>query len=179
MDRLQEKYLKEIMPKMMEKFGYTNKHAVPRIVKVVVNMGVGRATENPKRIESAMKDLATITGQQPVVTKARHAVSGFRIREGVPIGVKVTLRRKMMYGFLDRLISTAIPRIRDFRGLPTKSFDGNGNYSLGLADQFVFPEINVDQIEHPQGMDITVVIKNSTDERSLELLTLFGMPFRR
>jgi len=179
MSRLSEKYKAEIVPKMMETFSYGNLHAVPRIEKVVVNMGVGRATENPKRINAAMKDLATITGQQPVVTKSRHAVSGFRLREGVTIGAKVTLRRKMMYEFLDRLISITIPRIRDFRGLPANSFDGHGNYSMGLSDQFVFPEINVDKVEFPQGMDITLVIKNSTDDRSLELLKLFGMPFRR
>ncbi|MHC4663924.1 MAG: 50S ribosomal protein L5 [Planctomycetota bacterium] len=179
MGRLLEKFKSEVVPKMMEKFGFKNKHAVPEIEKIVVNMGVGQATENPKRIDAAAKDLATVTGQHPVVTKARQAVSGFRIREGVPIGVKVTLRRKMMYEFLDRLISTAIPRIRDFRGLPTKSFDGRGNYSMGLADQFVFPEISVDKVDFPQGMDITIVVKNSTDERSLELLSLFGMPFRK
>ncbi|TET35584.1 MAG: 50S ribosomal protein L5 [Planctomycetota bacterium] len=179
MSRLLEKYKAEIVSKMMETFGYGNRHAVPRLDKIVVNMGVGRATENSKRIGAAMKDLATITGQKPVVTKARHAVSGFRIREGVPIGVKVTLRQKRMYEFLDRLISITIPRIRDFRGLPTNSFDGHGNYSLGLSDQFVFPEINVDKVEFPQGMDITLVIENSTDDRSLELLRFFGMPFRR
>jgi large subunit ribosomal protein L5 len=179
MSRLLEKYKAEIVPKMMETFSCGNRHAIPRLGKIVVNMGVGRATENAKRIGAAMKDLATITGQKPVVTKARHAVSGFRIREGVAIGVKVTLRQKMMYEFLDRLISITIPRIRDFRGLPTNSFDGHGNYSLGLSDQFVFPEINVDKVEFPQGMDITLVIENSTDDRSLELLRLFGMPFRR
>ena len=179
MARLLEKYQKEIVPKMMETFGCANPLAVPKIEKIVVNMGVGKATENAKRIDAAVKELATVTGQRPVITKARMAVSGFRLRKGIPIGLKVTLRKKRMYEFLDRLISITIPRIRDFRGLPTDSFDGRGNYSLGLSDQFVFPEINIDQVEFPQGMDVTIVIRNSTDEKSMELLKLFGMPFRR
>ena len=135
------------------------------------------ATENPKRINAGMKDLATITGQQPVVTKSRHAVSGFRLREGVTIGAKVTLRRKRMFEFLDRLINVVIPRIRDFRGL-SKKFDGHGNYSLGLSEQIVFPEIHIDKVQHTQGMNITLVIRNSNDEASFDLLSMLGMPFR-
>ena len=177
--RLQEKYSSEIVAKLQEQFKYGNSHQIPRLDKIVVSMGVGRAVENGKAIQAAVKDLETITGQHPVVTKAKKSVSGFKLREGMSIGCMVTLRRKRMYEFLDRLISITIPRIRDFRGLKANSFDGRGNYSMGLADQFVFPEVDIDKVEFTQGMNITIVANNSSDEESLHMLSLFGMPFRR
>jgi large subunit ribosomal protein L5 len=179
MARLLEKYRTEIIPQMRERFSIRNVMAVPRIEKVSVNMGVGAATENRRRLEAAVEDLALITGQRPAVTRARGSHSGFKVREGNAIGCRVTLRGRRMYEFLDRLIAVVIPRIRDFRGLPTKSFDGRGNYSLGLSEQIVFPEINIDKVEFTQGMNVTITIRNSTDEQSLELLRLFGVPFRR
>jgi large subunit ribosomal protein L5 len=179
MARLQERYRDEIVPHMMERFGYKNPLAVPRIEKVTVNMGVGKAMENQKRLDEACRDLATITGQKPVITKARKSIAGFKLRKGMSLGCMVTIRGRRMYEFLDRLVNVAIPRIRDFRGLPTSSFDGRGNYSMGLAEQIVFPEIDIDSIENVQGMDIALTIRNSSDEESLELLTQFGFPFRR
>jgi len=178
MARLLETYKNRVVPELMKKFGYTNPMAVPCIEKVVVNMGVGKATENKKRLEDAIRDLATITGQKPVVTRARKSVAAFKVREGQEIGCKVTLRGKRMYEFLDRLISLAIPRIRDFRGIPATSFDGRGGYTLGLAEQVVFPEINIDKVEFVQGMDITVRITGNSDEASRELLRLLGFPFK-
>jgi large subunit ribosomal protein L5 len=177
MARLLEKYNTEIIPKMMEQFGYKNKLRVPSVSKVVVSMGVGKALEDGTRIESAMRDLATITGQKSKHTKAKKPVAGFKLRAGNRIGCLVTLRKKRMYEFLDRLINITMPRIRDFRGLSTKAFDKAGNYSLGLQDQYVFPEIDVDKVDWSQGMNITIVIENSSREESLELLKCFGMPF--
>jgi len=178
MARLLEKYRNEVVPKLMEQFGLKNKLAVPRIEKVVVNMGVGAATENPKRLEDAAAALAVITGQKAAITKAKQSVSGFKLRKNQAIGCKVTLRGKRMYEFLDRLISVAIPRIRDFRGLSPNSFDGHGNYTLGLTEQLVFPEVDPDASEFTQGMDITIVISGNSDERSRALLTLMGFPLR-
>ncbi len=179
MARFLEKYKTEIVPALMERFSYRNVMEVPRLQKISVNMGVGRATENRKALDAAMKDLEIVTGQKPASTRAKGSHAGFKVREGMPIGCRVTLRGRRMYEFLDRLISIVIPRIRDFRGFPTKSFDGRGNYSLGLEEQIVFPEINIDRVEFPQGMDVTFRITNSTDEESRELMGLFGFPFRR
>ena len=176
--RLKRKYHQEIAPAMRERWGRGNVLAVPRIEKITVSMGVGKATENQKVLEAAVGDLALITGQRPVTTKSRKSVSQFRLRQGQAIGCMVTLRGARMYEFLDRLISVVIPRIRDFRGLKANSFDGRGNYNFGLPDQMVFPEINLDKVEHFQGMNITITVRNATDESSRELLKLFGMPFR-
>jgi len=178
MARLQEKYRQEIRPLLMKEFGYRNANAVPRIRKVVVNMGVGKARENRKILDDVMRDLATITGQKPIVTKARKSIAQFHIREGYPVGCCVTLRGKRMYEFLDRLIAVTIPRIRDFRGLKER-LDGQGNYSLGLADQVVFPEVDPDKVEHIQGMNITVSINGGRDDVSRRLLEELGVPFRR
>lgn len=178
MTRLLERYRSEIRPKIMSEFGYGNPHAVPRLSKITINMGIGKARENPKKLEDAQRDLATITGQKSVVTKARKSIANFHLREGYPVGCCVTLRGKRMYEFLDRLISVTIPRIRDFRGLSSRC-DGRGNYSMGLQDQVVFPEINLDKVEHIQGMDITLTITGGRDEVSVRLLEEFGMPFRK
>ena len=179
MIRLKEKYTKEIVPTMVESFSYSNSLAVPRLDKITVSMGVGEVISEAKRLDAAAKDLALITGQKPIITKAKKSVAGFRLREGVSIGCKVTLRGDRMYEFFDRLISIVIPRIRDFRGFPEKSFDGRGNYSLGLSEQIVFPEISIDNVDYVQGMNVTVTIAKSSDEESLELMQLFGFPFRR
>jgi large subunit ribosomal protein L5 len=179
MARLLERYRKEIVPKMQERFSYKNVNAVPRLEKITVNMGVGKATENNKRIDAAVKDVSVITGQKPVVTRAKKSIAGFKLREGMNVGVKVTLRGRRMYEFFDRLISVVIPRIRDFRGFSSGSFDGRGNYSLGLSEQLVFPEVNVDDVEFVQGCDVTLTIDRSSDEESLALLEFFGFPFRR
>ena len=177
--RIQEKYNSEFVPKLMEQFSYKNVNEVPRLDKITLSMGIGQAIENNKRIEAATKDLGTISGQKAVVTNAKKSVAGFKLREGVPIGAKVTLRGTRMYEFLDRLINLAIPRIRDFRGFPTRSFDGSGNYSLGLAEQMVFPEVNIDEVEFVQGLNVTITVDRSTDEESQVLLGLFGFPFRK
>ena len=179
MARLLEKYKEDILPKMKDRFAYQNDLAVPCLEKITLNMGVGSAVENTKRIDAAIKDLSIIAGQKPVVTKARQSIAGFKLRQGMPVGVKVTLRGRRMYEFFDRLISVVIPRIRDFRGFSSRAFDGRGNYSLGLSEQLVFPEINIDSIEFVQGLDITMTIDRSTDEESRALLELFGFPFRR
>jgi large subunit ribosomal protein L5 len=179
MSRLKEKYTSEVVPKMMERFSLSNVNQVPRLDKITVSMGVGKAVENTKRIESAVRDLGTITGQKAVVTRARHSIAGFKLRQGMAVGAKVTLRGKRMFEFLDRLIVLAIPRIRDFRGFSTTAFDGHGNYSLGLAEQMVFPEINIDKVDFVQGLNITMTVDRSTDEASLALLEMFGFPFRR
>lgn len=179
MIRLLEKYKNEILAKMEGRFGYGNINAVPRLEKIVVNMGIGKATENNKRIDAAIKDLARITGQRPRINRARKSVAGFKVREGMTVGVTVTLRSARMYEFLDRLISIAIPRIRDFRGFSQRSFDGYGNYSLGLTEQMVFPEIGVDDVEFVQGMNVTITFDRSSDEESKALLEMFGFPFRR
>lgn len=179
MARLFEKYKAEIVPDLKAKYNITNPLAVPQLDKIVINMGVGRATQDKALLETAVETLTKIAGQKPVVCKARVSVSQFRLREGNNIGCKVTLRGKRMYEFLDRLVTLALPRIRDFRGVNPNSFDGNGNYSLGLTEQVVFPEIEADKITHNQGMDITIVIRNATDEQGRELLRAMGMPFRR
>jgi len=179
MPRQYKQYVDEFVPKMQERFGYTNRMAVPRLDKVVVNMGVGNAHEDKTRLEQGIRDLAAITGQKAAPTQAKRSVANFKIREGYTVGLKVTLRGKRMYEFLDRLISIVIPRLRDFRGLSTKSFDGRGNYSLGIGEQLVFPEIKVDDVQAVQGMDITICTTGKTDEEARELLRLFGMPFRR
>ncbi|HOX54728.1 MAG: 50S ribosomal protein L5 [Candidatus Omnitrophica bacterium] len=177
--RLVEKYNNEIIPKMMESFKYKNKLQVPRLVKIVVNMGVGEAIQDIKIMDQAMDELATITGQRPTLRRAKKAISNFKIREGLPVGCKVTLRRNMMYEFLDRLVNVALPRIRDFGGVPPDSFDQGGNYSLGLSEQTIFPEIETDKTPRVQGMDITIVTTAKNKEESKELLRLFGLPFRK
>lgn len=179
MSRLLEKYRKEIVPQMMERFSFDNVNAVPRLDKITVSMGVGKAIENNKRIEAAVKDLSAVTGQRAVVTRASKSIAGFKLREGMSVGAKVTLRGKRMYEFFDRLVSVAIPRIRDFRGFSPRAFDGHGNYSLGLSEQMVFPEINVDDVEFVQGMNVTFTVDRSNDEQSMTLLELFGFPFRK
>jgi len=179
MARLLDLYKDKVVPELMKQFGYKNRLAVPRLEKIVVNMGVGKATENKKRLEDAVRDLATITGQKPLVTRARKSVSAFKVRKGNEIGCKVTLRGKRMYEFLDRLVSLAMPRIRDFRGYSPAAFDGRGNYTVGLAEQTVFPEINVDKVEFTQGMDVTLAISGESDDASRELLRTLGFPFSR
>lgn len=176
--RLKEKYQKEVIKAMMEKFGYKNVMEVPRLEKVVINMGVGEATQNPKAIEAAVNDLTMIAGQKPVVTKARKSIAAFRVRKGMPIGCKVTLRGDRMYEFCDKLFNVALPRVRDFRGVSPHSFDGRGNYSLGIREQLIFPEIDYDKIDKVRGMDIIFVTTAKTDEEARELLRLLGMPFR-
>ena len=179
MVRLKKQYVEEIVPGLMKKLGIENPMAVPRIEKITVNMGVGRATENKARIEKAAKELALITGQRPAVRRARRSVAGFKLREGNPVGCMSTLRGDRMYEFLDRLINIAIPRVRDFRGVSPRSFDGNGNYSMGLTEQIIFPEIDLDSVEFPQGMDVTITMSGGNDQHSFELLRMFGMPFRK
>lgn len=178
MARLLEKYKLEILPQLMKKFSQKNKLSVAKIQKIVVNMGVGKAVDNKKLVEEASGHLSVITGQKPLITKAKKAISGFKLRKGIPIGCKVTLRGKRMYEFLDRLISIVLPRIRDFRGLSPKAFDGRGNYTLGLTEQIVFPEISIEKVETIQGMDVTFVISGNSNDQSRELLKLIGMPFR-
>lgn len=177
--RLKVKYYKEIVPKLMEQFGYKNVMQVPRLEKIVINMGVGQAVQDPKILEEAVKDLETITGQKPSIRPAKKSISNFKLRAGMKIGAKVTLRRERMYEFLDRLITIALPRVRDFRGVPDKSFDGRGNYTLGIKEQIIFPEINVDKVNRILGMDITFVTTAKTDKEAYELLSAFGMPFRK
>jgi len=176
--RLQEKYSQQVLPTLADKFGRKNKLSLPRLEKIVVNMGVGAATQEKKHLETAAEALSQITGQKPIITIARKAISAFRLREGMQIGCKVTLRGRKMYEFMDRLISLALPRVRDFRGISRKAFDGNGSYSLGLSEQLVFPELNPDKFTRVQGMNITFVIRNATDDESRELLTQMGMPFQ-
>jgi large subunit ribosomal protein L5 len=178
MARLLERYQKEITGRLSERFGRKNRLSLPRLQKIVVNMGVGKTLQDKNRMEQAAEQLTQITGQRALVTKAKKAVSGFRLREGNEIGCKVTLRGKRMYEFLDRLISIALPRIRDFRGVNPKSFDGHGNYSLGLSEQMVFPEIDPDKVTFTQGMDVTFVTSTNSDDEARELLRAFGMPFR-
>jgi large subunit ribosomal protein L5 len=178
MARLMERYHKEIVPRLAERLGRKNKLSLPRLEKIVVNMGVGKALQDKNRMEQAAEQLTQITGQRAQITKAKVAISGFRLREGNEIGCRVTLRGRRMYEFLDRLISVALPRIRDFRGVNPKSFDGNGNYSLGLAEQVVFPEIDPDKVTFTQGMDVTFVTSTRNDDEARELLRAFGMPFR-
>ncbi|AKL97042.1 MULTISPECIES: 50S ribosomal protein L5 [Clostridium] len=177
MARLREKYKNEIAAAMMEKFGYSNVMEIPKLEKVVINMGIGDAKDNAKSLEVAVKELATIAGQKPVITKAKKSVSNFKVREGMSIGAKVTLRGEKMYEFVDRLVNVALPRVRDFRGVSAKAFDGRGNYALGIKEQLIFPEIEYDQVEKVRGMDIIFVTTAKTDEESRELLKLMGMPF--
>ena len=179
MSRLLERYRAEIVPAMVQRFGYKNRLAVPRLEKIVLNVGIGSAQEDKTRLEQGLRDLAAITGQRPLVTRARKSVAAFKIREGFQVGLKVTLRGTRMYEFLDRLISVGIPRMRDFRGLSTSSFDGRGCYSLGIGEQLVFPEVKVDDVQVVQGMDITVCTTARKDEEAFALLSLFGMPFSR
>ena len=178
MPRMHDMYKKDIVPKLKEKFGYRNIMEVPKLVKIIVNMGLGDAIENIKVIEVAAQELGVITGQKAVVTKARKSIANFKLREGVPIGAMVTLRRDRMYYFLDKLFTIALPRVRDFRGVSTKGFDGRGNYTLGVKEQIIFPEINYDKIDKIRGMNITIVTTAKTDEEGMELLRLLGMPFR-
>ena len=176
--RMQEKYQKEVVGELMKKFNLKSKMEVPRLSKIVINMGVGKAHEDIKILESAMEDLTTISGQKPVITRAKKAVANFKIRRGVPIGCKVTLRKERMYDFFDRLVNITLPRIRDFRGVSGNAFDKQGNYTLGISEQSIFPEINIDRIKNVQGMDIVIVVKAKNKEQSKELLRMLGMPFR-
>ncbi|TCJ18251.1 50S ribosomal protein L5 [Rubrobacter taiwanensis] len=177
--RLRELYRSEVAPALRERFGYENVHQIPKLEKIVVNMGVGEAAQNGRALEGAMNDLAKITGQKPQLRRARKSVAGFKIREGMPVGARVTLRGERMWEFLDRLISIALPRVRDFRGLNPASFDGRGNYALGLREQLIFPEISYDEVDSIRGMDVSVVTTAESDEEARELLALLGMPFRR
>lgn len=177
--RLRTLYQKEITAKLQQQFGYKNPMEIPKLVKITLNMGLGEAIENPKIIEAAAEELGAISGQKPVVTRAKKSIANFKLREGMPIGVMVTLRRDRMYEFLERLVSLALPRVRDFKGVSTKAFDGKGNYSLGLREQIIFPEINYDKIDKIKGMNITIVTTAKNDEEGRALLTHFGMPFRK
>ena len=177
--RLKEMYLSDIVPAMEKKFGYTNTMQVPKLNKIVVNMGVSEAKDNAKLLESAMKDMEIITGQKPVMTTAKKSIANFKIREGMKIGCKVTLRGDKMYEFLDRLVNLSLPRVRDFRGVNPNAFDGRGNYALGIREQLIFPEIEYDKIDKTRGMDIIIVTTANTDEEARELLTLFNMPFAK
>ena len=178
MARLKEYYTTKVVPELVKAFEYNNKMQVPVIKKIVVNFGLGDAIQNVKILDAAAQELAMIVGQKPVITKARKSIATFKLRKGMPIGVMVTLRRDRMYEFYDRLVNVALPRIRDFRGIPSKSFDGRGNFSMGLKEQFIFPEIDYDKVEKVMGMNITVVTSARTDEEARQLLKLMGMPFR-
>jgi len=177
MPSLKEKYINEVVPALKEKFKYKSVMQIPKLEKIVLNMGVGDVKDNPKALDAAVNDLALITGQKPVVTKAKKSVAAFKLRQGMNIGCKVTLRGDRMYEFADRLLNIALPRVRDFRGVPANSFDGRGNYSLGVKEQLIFPEIDYDKVEKVRGMDITFVTTAKTDEEARELLKLLGMPF--
>ncbi|MEY3866503.1 MAG: 50S ribosomal protein L5 [Microcoleaceae cyanobacterium] len=176
--RLKTVYQEKIVPKLMEDFKYTNIHQVPKLVKITVNRGLGEASQNAKALDSSLKEIAIITGQKPVVTRAKKAIAGFKIRKGVPVGVMVTLRGDRMYAFFDRLVNLSLPRIRDFRGISPKSFDGRGNYSLGLREQLIFPEIEYDSIDQIRGMDVSIITTANNDEEGRALLKAMGMPFR-
>ena len=177
--RLQEKYEKEVVPALMEKFGYKSIMEVPKLEKIVINMGVGEAKDNPKVLEAAVSDMTIITGQKPILTRAKKSIANFKIRENMPIGCKVTLRKQKMYEFADKLMNIALPRVRDFQGVSDKSFDGRGNYSLGVKEQLMFPEIEYDKIDKVRGMDIIFVTTAKTDEESREFFKFLGMPFTR
>lgn len=179
MEILKEQYQKEIVPALMKKFGYKSIMEVPKLEKIVLNIGLGDVKEDPKSLEGAIKDVTTITGQKPVVTKAKKSIAAFKLREGVNIGVKVTLRKGKMYDFTYKLFNVALPRVRDFRGVSSDSFDGRGNYSMGIKEQLIFPEIEYDKIDKVRGMDIVFVTTAKTDEEAKELLTLLGMPFKK
>jgi len=177
MARLKEFYSQEVAPAMMKKFGYKNVMEIPKVEKIVVNMGVSEAVGNPKVLDAAVADLTQISGQKPIVTKAKKSISAFKVREGMSIGTKVTLRGERMYHFMDKLVNVALPRVRDFRGISPKAFDGRGNYTLGIKEQLIFPEMEYDKIDKIRGMDITIVTTAKTDEEARELLKLMGMPF--
>ncbi|WP_100065948.1 50S ribosomal protein L5 [Miniphocaeibacter massiliensis] len=177
--RLLEKYNKEVIPALTESFGYKNVMEVPKLNKVVLNIGLGSSKDNPKAVESAVKEIKTITGQSPVVTKAKKSIANFKLREGMNVGVKVTLRGQKMYDFFDKLVSISLPRVRDFRGVSASSFDGRGNYSLGIKEQLIFPEIEYDMVDQIRGMDIVIVTTAKTDEESKRFLELMGMPFKK
>jgi large subunit ribosomal protein L5 len=179
MSRLKDKFKNEVTPALMSKFEYTSVMQVPKVDKIVINMGVGDAVQNTKALDAAVEDLTIISGQKPVVTKAKKSIAGFRLREGMPIGTKVTLRGERMYEFLDKLISVSLPRVRDFRGVSKKAFDGRGNYTLGVKEQLIFPEIDYDKVSKIRGMDIVIVTTANSDEEAHELLTQFGMPFQK
>ncbi len=179
MSWLKEYYFNEVRPRLMQKFNYKNIHEVPKIEKICVNMGLGEATANPKIIDQALVELAQITGQKPKICRARKSIAGFKLRKGVPIGVAVTLRRNRMYDFLTRLIHVALPRLKDFKGLPRSGFDGRGNYTFGIADHTIFPEVDLSKVEKIKGMSVTIVTTAETDEEAYELLKELGMPFRR
>jgi large subunit ribosomal protein L5 len=177
--RLKETYRTEVVGALMERLGYTNVNQVPRFDKIVLNMGVGAASQDAKLLDAAIEDLSIITGQKPVITRAKKSIAGFKIRKGMPIGAKVTLRGDRMWEFMDRLLATALPRIRDFRGISVKSFDGRGNYSMGVDEQLIFPEIDYDKVDRTRGMDITIVTTANTDEECRALLEAFGFPFKK
>jgi large subunit ribosomal protein L5 len=177
--RLKEKYTQEIVSSLMTKFNYASVMQVPKVEKIIINMGVGEAVANSKALDTAVEDLQLISGQKPVVTRAKKSIAGFKLREGMPIGAKVTLRGERMYHFLDKLMNVSLPRVRDFRGISSKAFDGRGNYTLGLKEQLIFPEVEYDKIDKVRGMDIVIVTSAKTDEEARELLTQMGMPFRK
>lgn len=179
MSWLKEYYQEEVMPKLMEKFGYKNRLEVPRLKKICLNMGLGEAVQNPKIIDQAVEELAMISGQRPSIRRARKSIAAFKLREGMPIGVMVTLRKDRMYDFFARLVNVALPRVRDFRGVPTRGFDGRGNYTMGISDHTIFPEVDPNKVEKIKGMNITFVTTAETDEEAFELLSLLGMPFKR
>ena len=179
MNTLKEKYNNDVVSSLMEKFNYKSVMQVPKVEKIVVNMGVGDAVQNSKALDMAVEELSQITGQRPVITKAKKSIAGFRLREGMPIGAKVTLRGERMYDFLQKLVDVSLPRVRDFRGISKKAFDGRGNYTLGVKEQLIFPEINYDQVSKVRGMDVVIVTTANTDEEAAELLTQLGMPFQK
>ena len=178
-NRLKEKYVKEMTPALIEKFNYTSSMQVPKIEKIVLNMGVGDAVSNAKNLDKAVEELGLIAGQKPLITKAKKSIAGFRLREGMPIGAKVTLRGERMYDFLDKLVNVSLPRVRDFHGVSAKSFDGRGDYTLGVREQLIFPEIDYDKVDRVRGLDVVIVTTSNTDEEARELLTQFGMPFAK
>ncbi|MBD3948957.1 50S ribosomal protein L5 [Tuanshanicoccus lijuaniae] len=178
-NRLKAKFTEEVTPKLVEQFGYTSVMQVPKVEKIVVNMGVGDAVSNAKNLEKAVDELTLLTGQKPLITKAKKSIAGFRLREGMPIGAKVTLRGERMYDFLDKLITVSLPRVRDFQGVSNKAFDGRGNYTLGVKEQLIFPEVNYDHVDKVRGMDIVIVTTARTDEESHALLKELGMPFKK
>ena len=179
MNRLKTKYISEVTPSLMEKFNYTSVMQTPKVDKIVINMGVGDAVSNSKNLDKAVEELALISGQKPIITKAKKSIAGFRLREGMPIGCKVTLRGERMYEFLDKLVSVSLPRVRDFHGISNKSFDGRGNYTLGVKEQLIFPEVDYDLVDKVRGMDIVIVTTANTDEEGRELLSQLGMPFQK
>ena len=179
MNELKRKYKEEVVSNLVEKFNYSSVMQAPKVEKIVINMGVGDAVQNSKALDNAVEELATLSGQKPTVTRAKKSIAGFRLREGMPIGAKVTLRGERMYDFLEKLIAVSLPRVRDFRGISNKAFDGRGNYTLGVKEQLIFPEIDYDKVNKVRGMDIVIVTTDETDEEARELLTQFGMPFKQ